>query len=342
MEHFLVLIGVLGAAAAVDGFFEVGLEGFESSEGVPLRSMAACLRACAQDCSERERTRDLGVPCFLECHDSCKEEEATTKGRSDSQDPKTDSNQHFSDQNHCLNGKNPSQLTLKDNLIEFAKGKCSPVILVPDFMGTKLVVKITCEKLRLNNPSLFRTCGWNACRNPDSDFTLNIPKPEYVIWIPDRLSPMSVFSQYEHTGLCFAGLLKTTVDFGAVPEEIVRFQPGVSVEIFGSTPGTKADDSCRANSVQHIWVESQQKPAAKGFASIIQALEAQGYVSGLTYQVLPFNPLKSIQYNEFRTGLFMTLARFKMLTGKRTTLVGHGYGRLWWAMDSETPTSSST
>ena len=42
----------------------------------------------------------------------------------------------------CLNGKNPQNLTPQEILIQFAKGPCSPAIIVPGSLSTKLVVEI--------------------------------------------------------------------------------------------------------------------------------------------------------------------------------------------------------
>lgn len=44
----------------------------------------------------------------------------------------------------CTNGKNPNVLTTKEYLIEFSKGPCAPLIIIPPLTGSKLVVKIDC------------------------------------------------------------------------------------------------------------------------------------------------------------------------------------------------------
>lgn len=36
----------------------------------------------------------------------------------------------------------------KEYLIEFSKGPCSPIIIIPGLTGTKLIVEINCEELR--------------------------------------------------------------------------------------------------------------------------------------------------------------------------------------------------
>ena len=59
------------------------------------------------------------------------------------------------DDNHCLNGKIRNNLSLKENLIEFARGPCNPIVLIPGLLSTKLMVKIDCQKLQQFNSEIF-------------------------------------------------------------------------------------------------------------------------------------------------------------------------------------------
>ena len=40
----------------------------------------------------------------------------------------------------CTNGKDPSKMTDKEYLIEFSKGNCSPIMVVPPLTGVRLYV----------------------------------------------------------------------------------------------------------------------------------------------------------------------------------------------------------
>ena len=42
--------------------------------------------------------------------------------------------------NYCINGINLKYLNNKDYLIEFSKGNCSPVIIIPPLTGTRLYI----------------------------------------------------------------------------------------------------------------------------------------------------------------------------------------------------------
>ncbi len=57
--------------------------------------------------------------------------------------------------NYCIKRHDPEKLSIKDYLILFAKGPCSPVALVPGVMASKLVIEIDCEKLRSSEEKVF-------------------------------------------------------------------------------------------------------------------------------------------------------------------------------------------
>lgn len=67
--------------------------------------------------------------------------------------------------NYCLN-KHPQadKLSTKEKLREFAKGPCSPLIVLPGVMASKLRVQINCKKFRKHFPYTFRKCGWTSCK----------------------------------------------------------------------------------------------------------------------------------------------------------------------------------
>lgn len=54
------------------------------------------------------------------------------------------------DDNYCLGGKEIKNINSKQKA--FNNGPCSPIILVPGFLGTGLQVEIDCPVLLENNP----------------------------------------------------------------------------------------------------------------------------------------------------------------------------------------------
>jgi hypothetical protein len=80
----------------------------------------------------------------------------------------------------CINKKDPSTLSDKEYLKEFAAGPCSPTMILPGLISTKLMVQIDCEELMDKNPKTFSACLWNGCKKtwsnrkkPVSIFELN-------------------------------------------------------------------------------------------------------------------------------------------------------------------------
>ncbi len=75
----------------------------------------------------------------------------------------------------CLNGQDPSKLTKKQYLIEFAKGPCSPTVLIPGTLSTKLTLTIDCKMLQKEEPEIFQKCGWNSCSKKFWEFWKHVP-----------------------------------------------------------------------------------------------------------------------------------------------------------------------
>lgn len=65
--------------------------------------------------------------------------------------------------NFCVNGKDPTIMTNKQYLREFSKGPCSPNVILPGLLSTKLLVTIDCQELKSFDPTTFNLCGWNSC-----------------------------------------------------------------------------------------------------------------------------------------------------------------------------------
>ena len=57
--------------------------------------------------------------------------------------------EHIKDKkNICINGEDPTYLSTKEQLKLFVQGQCSPIIMVPGMLGTKLQAEIDCEVLK--------------------------------------------------------------------------------------------------------------------------------------------------------------------------------------------------
>lgn len=234
-----------------------------------------------------------------------------------------------SNQYKCLNGKNPKNLTPKEILIEFSRGKCSPLLVVPALFSTRLVVEIDCETMRIEHPDIFETCGWNSCSKKIYQFWKHIPKKEYYAWMPSFFSPLSILQIHEQKNYCWVKLMSLAVDFGKPIEAGVIEQKGFKIKIFGQTPETanssNCGDSANENMLNNKWFELR---TTKYLSIFHQKLKNLGYVAGLTYQSLPYDFRLSYRANQLTKIFKPNLKRLYALTGKKVVIAGHSLGNV--------------
>ena len=227
----------------------------------------------------------------------------------------------------CLNGKKPNKLSKKQILKEFAAGPCSPIVIVPATIATRLLIQIDCEVLRIEHPEIFSLCGWNACQKRFFEFWKRVPKPEYKLWITSLFSPMSMFKFSDKKNFCFAKFMKLTVDFTKPVEDAVIEQKGFKVKIYGSTSESHKKFECGDKSISYLlgnkWLESK---ATRSFGPIIKMLRQMGYVAGLTYQSLPYDFRLSIRANQLKKSFKSNIQRLNYLTKKKVLIIGHSFG----------------
>ncbi len=145
-----------------------------------------CIDSCLINCKICFLKTSSNLSCIQTCFDKCGEKERE-------EEFENLKNQYIGLQkNYCINGKNLK--SKKDRLKEFIKGPCNPVMLVPGLMSTRLQVEIDCKKLKQNYPVTFYDCGWTTCNKYDWQIWETKPNPEYHLWIPSEVSPMSAFA----------------------------------------------------------------------------------------------------------------------------------------------------
>lgn len=134
----------------------------------------------------------------------------------------------------------------KQYLKEFAKGPCSPVMLIPGLLATKLMVKLNCEILMKYNNETFKKCGWNSCSKGFWEVKLiqfwkSVPKKEYIIWIPSFIGPMNVLSLSKSSQDCYVAMIHNIYDLSKQVDDpdFIRSKPGITVMIYGQTKNTR-------------------------------------------------------------------------------------------------------
>lgn len=220
--------------------------------------------------------------------------------------------------NICTSGKNPSWLSIKEYLDEFAKGPCSPIAAVPGYSASRVIVEITdCELLQKERPETFKVCGWTKCGGGRGS-----PQSEYRGWIPGMRSPLAIFTKNPLNKECYGALLGVEVGKNKAGKKAFVGHPGVKVVAFGESPNTRS--------------YKNSKCAAEGFLDNIpipqfyfnKELERAGYRNGLTMQFMPYDWRIDTSHNTLTEKYGAILNDLYDITGKKITLIAHSMGNI--------------
>ena len=225
-------------------------------------------------------------------------------------------------QNACYDGRNPSGWSRKKKLEEFAKGPCSPAIVIPGISGSNLQVVIDCHALENAHPNIFRdTCKWEGCGLFDIS-----PNREYQIWIPAPLTPVSIVNIGKE---CFSALVKPTYEVSN-GKLVLKPLTGVRIKPVGATQdtGTYSASRCGLDGIQNLLPLPIQVRQTEYFKKLNDRLLQMGYEPGLTMQALPYDfRLANSQdpLSEIYGRLLITLSE---VTNKKVTIIAHSMGNL--------------
>ena len=129
----------------------------------------------------------------------------------------------------CTNGKNPTSLSHHENLMEFSKGPCSPIMILPGLFTSVLTVEIDCPTLKSQNPEVFKACGWTDCTKKALELWKSVPDKEYRLWIPPLTSKLNIFTLDEKANECFAKFFKLDLDPSKPLEQAITPPIGFTV-----------------------------------------------------------------------------------------------------------------
>ena len=230
--------------------------------------------------------------------------------------------------NICLNGKDKTKLSFTQQLSEFIKGPCSPVVLVPGSLATKLRMEINCEELQENDPETFESCNWNTCQDNGYWPFSRKPLNEYDVWLPEILSPFSMFYPSDLTmkDTCYYKLTKTHYNFTkeAYPDNVVIQKPGVRVSWFGDTPETNSYNTSKCGMASFESLGTGYKDNI--YKKMVNFFDHMGYTSGLTFQPIPVDWRITLKINPFRKKFKPILKKLKRITGKKSAVITHSAG----------------
>lgn len=226
----------------------------------------------------------------------------------------------------CTNGKDPNSLNSKQYVDEFSAGPCSPVILLAGIGGTKMIIEITCETFKANNPIEWQACGWSSCT--DSFFS-NSPKKEYKIWIPDVISPISLLNPVGKSKSCFAALFK--MKWVRVAEKMVPTEmKGITIHTIGDSPDTRYAKGCGFDAITNLLPIGQciTPEKYKYFNRFRDQLLSAGYKLGVTAQAMPYDWRLPISGNQAQSKMERIMTNLNAITGKKVSIVAHSFGNL--------------
>ena len=225
----------------------------------------------------------------------------------------------------CLNGKDPNTLSLKENLLEFSKGPCSPFIIMPGTFSSVLTVEVDCPTLQRDNPEVFKTCGWNTCNKHWYEFWKKMPSKEYRLWIPEVFSPLNIFTINDTSNFCFAKFFKTDIDVTKPVEQAFIPPVGFKIKNYGGTPESKGKSECGNHSISDL-IGSIEIGETRVFDNLFKSVSDMGYTPGLTYQSIPYDFRRSYRANGVETLFKTNITKLRRMTGKKVIIMSHSLG----------------
>jgi hypothetical protein len=211
--------------------------------------------------------------------------------------------------NICLNLKSPSSLSLKDQLREFQKGPCSPLIFAPGLGAIRQKVAIDCKTLQANEPDTFSSCYWNTCSNDNFWEIWPIyrkPNPEYGVWLTDIFSPMSYFLPKYFTEQCYYNMLKVNYNPKATSyKDLLIPRKGLEVGPHGTIGQNKSYSAakCGLDALVDLLPFEGRLEKTSPYKKLLDTLEWMGYTSGMTLQPIPYDTRHSFLLTGFKEKL---------------------------------------
>ena len=229
------------------------------------------------------------------------------------------------------------------NYIEaFKEGPCSPIILIPGYMGTKLEFVMEDSKLfRESHPEIIEKCGWKDLSNKElSKFNLwinveatNIEETifgkskkakskEHIPLLFKNIKFMDFDIKYEQKPGCYGSLMRhyfTIDDKGEVHFSELK---GAKIR-----PVVYDKSSCGSDSISNLLsTYSSFVKYSLNFQGILKTLEKLGYKNGLSLFSFPYDwrfPL-----NHHQEKLNKTINLSYALTKKKSIVISHSFGSI--------------
>lgn len=133
-------------------------------------------------------------------------------------------------------------------------------------------------------------CGWKDCTGSSA------PKPEYLAWIPDISSPISLLKPNDNTRTCFTNLLGFTLS-GTGRNIQALDHVGVTSRVLGESASTRTTSQCGYDACSDLVPAEFQTKDLRYFQHWKELFVAAGYINGLTFQTMPYDWRKDMREN---------------------------------------------
>lgn len=204
----------------------------------------------------------------------------------------------------------------------FHAGPCNPVVYVPALMGTGLMVTADCDVLKSNKDSDENTayllkqcpfmCSWGKKYYENMIWAYQGPQWKYVY--------LNDFNFIWKRRDCAIFLITINYQKNSSNKYEEIKIPGLNIEIYGNSKETKTKSECGKDSVTKLFGDAYIS------SGIISLLESMGYITGLTFQPVPYDFRYSANKNDIVSKLKFALKMVNKFTGKRSYLIAHSYG----------------
>lgn len=188
------------------------------------------------------------------------------------------------------------------------------------------MIEINCKLFKEKHAKLFGICGFTHCIKKPYEFWKHVPEKEYFLWIASILSPLSTLTFNERHNYCWSGFMKLVVDFSQPIENAVEEPEGFKVRVYGSSNETKGATKCGNLVVSDLIPGPFNVRTSHLFKVVLKMLNDMGYVSGLTYQVVPYDFRLPLKHNQLTSAFKANIFRLNQLTRKKVAILGHSFG----------------
>ena len=237
-----------------------------------------------------------------------------------------------------------SQLSHVQKVNLFKKGPCSPIVLIPGYMATKLeFIMKDCNIFRKNHPNIMKSCGWNTCTHKllkkftvfiNFEFDLSLlfggakeekskpylPKIFKYVKVGD-VQPLDLGYRKE----CLGNLLRLYFKKTNETTDIKHKYKIVNLQGAEIRPLYETQEVCGRSAVTNFLGDHMSTSRSfQGFHELINLFTHLGYTNGLNLFISPYDFRQSPE--NIIPLIDKAVKTAYTINKKKSILIGHSYG----------------